>query len=59
MFILLPFLSCGDSDKSGDECPVITEGEGRIVVGFWDNDDCSGDPLTTNSFPVDTFGYCW
>ena len=62
MFILLPFLlSCVDSDKSDDECPVITEGEGRIVVGFWDNDDCSGDPLTTNSFPVDAVAdcYCW
>ena len=47
--LLVPLLvACGDDG----ECPVITEGEGRVVVGFWENDDCSGEPVTTNSFPI-------
>ena len=60
MFPLLSlFLAC--SEKSDDECPVITEGENRIIVGFWENEDCSGDPVTTNSFPIDPTAecYCW
>ncbi|MFT4974158.1 MAG: hypothetical protein ACI8S6_000040 [Myxococcota bacterium] len=42
-------------------CDVIEEGDDRVVVGFWDNDQCSGEPVATNSFPVDGDAecYCW
>lgn len=50
----------GCSDESGD-CSVIQSGEGRVVVGFWNTVDCSGDPIATNSFPIDPVAecYCW
>ena len=51
-------MSCEDKME---ECPVIAEEEGRLLVGFWENDDCSGDPVTTNSFPISSSAecYCW
>jgi hypothetical protein len=60
--IIIPlFLACGDNNSSTDECPVIVEGEDRVVIGFWETDDCSGDPMITNSFPIDPVAecYCW
>ncbi len=44
-----------------DDCDAIPEGEGRVQVSFWDNSDCSGDPIITNSFPVESDAecYCW
>ena len=33
-----------------------------VIIGFWNNDpDCTGDPMITNSFPVDPSEgcYCW
>lgn len=51
-------LACGT--ETG-ECEAIEEAEGRVTVGFWETDDCSGEPLITNSFPVETDApcYCW
>ena len=48
-------------DGEAGACEAIESGGGRITVGFWDNDDCSGEPLITNSFPVDPDApcYCW
>ena len=58
MFLFFGFLLACDGNE---ECPVIIEGEDRIVVGFWENDDCSGEPVTTNSFPINSSAecYCW
>ena len=49
--------ACG----SKGECEAIPEGEGRVQVGFWENADCSGEPMITNSFPIepDADCYCW
>ena len=49
--------ACG----SKGECEAIPEGEGRVQVGFWDNANCSGEPMITNSFPIepDADCYCW
>ncbi|MCO4770070.1 MAG: hypothetical protein KDA24_08585 [Deltaproteobacteria bacterium] len=60
---LLLFGGCAAPGGGSDPgtCDVIPAGEGRVVIGFWDNADCSGDPLTTNSFPIepDAVCYCW
>lgn len=58
--LLFSLMSLGGCRDDG-ECDAIAEGDGRVVVGFWDNDDCSGDPIITNSFPVlsDAPCYCW
>jgi hypothetical protein len=55
---LLMLLACGSSDGT---CEVIESGEDRIVVGFWETDDCSGETVATNSFPVSESAdcYCW
>ena len=55
---LLLLSACGA--ESGT-CEVIDSGTDRVVVGFWERDDCSGDPVATNSFPVDASAdcYCW
>ena len=50
-YLLLFFAdSCGENDES---CTVIPDGENRVVVGFWETGDCSGEPVKTNSFPID------
>ena len=56
--LLLPLARA--CDKAGD-CEAGEEGEGRVVVGFWETDDCGGDPVAVNSFPVeaDAECYCW
>jgi len=56
--IVLLLAACG---SDSDTCPVIESGTDRVVVGFWESADCSGEPLTTNSFPVaaDADCYCW
>ena len=51
-------LSC----DSNEDCPVNPEYPSKyVIVGFWSNTDCSGDPVAVNSFPVKaTEGcYCW
>lgn len=55
--VLLWALGC----DSADECDPIEEGEGRVTVGFWENDTCSGEPMIVNSFPIeqDAPCYCW
>ena len=59
LIALLALAACG-ADPAG-ECESIPEGTDRVVVGFWSNDDCSGEPMITNSFPVDPAAecYCW
>lgn len=58
-FSLLGVALAGCGSK--DDCEAIPSGEGRVEVGFWDNSDCSGDPIITNSFPTepDADCYCW
>jgi hypothetical protein len=31
---------------------------GTCEVGFWETADCSGDPVATNSFPIDASTTC-
>jgi len=53
----LSLYACGgDSD-----CEAIEDGDDRVTVGFWDTEDCSGEPIAINSFPVDPAAscYCW
>jgi hypothetical protein len=56
LLVLLP--ACGSDDGS---CPVIESGADRVVVGFWETSDCSGEPVATNSFPTsgEADCYCW
>ena len=56
---LFMLLACGEADDGA--CDVVPEGEGRVTVGFWETEDCSGEPVTTNSFPIepDADCYCW
>lgn len=52
------FSSC----DSSEDCPVNPEDPSKyVIVGFWSTDDCSGDPIATNSFPVEPTAecYCW
>ena len=53
--------TAGSADASTGECAVITSGAGRVVIGFWTTADCSGDPVSTNSYPVEAGApcYCW
>ena len=45
----------GDCDKNPDDATQY------VIIGFWDNDTCSGDPVNTNAFPIDATAacYCW
>ena len=56
-FWIIP-MGCGTTNEN---CDVIPEGENRVVVGFWETEDCSGEPVMTNSFPIDSNAecYCW
>mgnify|MGYP001226162792 CR=1 FL=1 len=58
LYLLFFFAACGENDES---CTVIPDGENRVVVGFWETEDCSGEPVKTNSFPIDQNAscYCW
>ena len=61
---VLVVASCSASGEPGGDsagCDAIPGGEDRVVIGFWDTPECSGDPLTTNSFPVESDAdcYCW
>ena len=59
---LVVCMAACDSSSKEEECPVNPEDpEQYIIVGFWDVDDCSGDPIAINSFPVDNTAecYCW
>ena len=56
--ILGQLMSC----DTVDECPVNPEDPTKyVIVGFWDTDDCSGEPIATNAFPIDNSDgcYCW
>jgi hypothetical protein len=62
LFVLV--LACSAIGTACDEedCPTNPEDPERYVtVGFWSTTDCSGDPIATNSFPVENSGgcYCW
>ena len=49
--------SCGS-----DACPVNPEDPTQfVIVGFWEDPDCGGEPMITNAFPVepDAPCYCW
>ena len=49
-------------DPSDDDCSLNPmDPERFVIVGFWATDDCSGDPIATNAFPVTDDGscYCW
>ena len=56
--VMLVLSACGSEPGT---CEVIETGADRVVVGFWKTTDCSGDPVATNSFPVDPDAgcYCW
>ena len=59
MLFLTLFLSACDS---AEECPVNPEDSSKyVIVGFWETDDCSGEPIAKNSFPIDNSDgcYCW
>lgn len=58
MILPVVLVSCG-SDP--DTCSAIESGEDRVVLGFWESADCSGEPVAANSFPVaaDADCYCW
>lgn len=61
MFLMLAalILAGGCSD---DECdPNPSDPTQFVIVGFYTNSDCSGDPIATNAFPVtiDSPCYCW
>ena len=49
--------------EGGDDClPNETDPTQYVIVGFWNGDpSCSGDPIQTNAFPVqsDAPCYCW
>ena len=50
--------SAGD----GGACKVNAASPAKYVrIGFWKTADCSGDPISTNNFPVDGNApcYCW
>ena len=51
----------GGSQPNTGTCDVIQSGAGRVIIGFWTTSDCSGDPVNTNSFPVEPTAdcYCW
>lgn len=61
--LLGALVACKGSVSADDtgSCEVTQSGEDRVVIGFWDNADCSGEPVNTNSFPVDPDAgcYCW
>ena len=45
-----------------DSCTLNPNDPTRfVIVGFYTNSDCSGDPVETNAFPVDPASpcYCW
>ena len=45
----------GACEKNADDASTY------VIIGFWDNDTCSGDPINTNAFPVVPTAdcYCW
>ena len=47
---------------SDEDCPVNPEDPTQyVIVGFWSTNDCSGEPIAVNSFPVEASQgcYCW
>ena len=57
LVLLMGAVACDD-----DACPVNPEDPTQyVIVGFWDEPTCSGEPMTTNAFPVepDAPCYCW
>ncbi len=47
---------------SDDDCELNPDDPTQyVVVGFWSSADCSGDPVATNAFPVESTApcYCW
>jgi hypothetical protein len=41
--------------------PNVSDSARYATVGFWKTSDCSGDPVTTNAFPINSTAgcYCW
>ena len=58
---LLLALTLPGCEGEPGECEAIEAEEGRVPVGFWETEDCSGEPLITNSFPIEADApcYCW
>lgn len=49
-------------DDDDDECVLNPSDPSKyVIVGFWLTEDCSGEPVNTNAFPVDNEDgcYCW
>lgn len=46
---------------SSESCDPIPSGEGRVQIGFFREDDCSGEPIAVNSYPIEADApcYCW
>ena len=62
--MMVGFCALGVSgcDSEADDCPVNPDDPTKyVIVGFWKTTDCSGDPETTNAFPVEGNApcYCW
>ena len=54
-------VGCSSDDGEGSCDPNAEDPSRYVTVGFWKTTDCSGDPISTNSFPVtsDAACYCW
>ena len=56
-------MACSEGGQDTAACqPNADDPTQYVVVGFWDNDpSCTGEPMITNSFPIDasTGCYCW
>ncbi len=57
--IYLMILSIGAWRLSFDDltaqmsAPKVNDAEHFVTISFWRNNDCSGEPVASNSFPVD------
>ena len=55
-------LSQSDANQTADAClPNEPDPTRYVTVGFWTEDTCAGEPMMTNSLPVDGDApcYCW